>query len=774
MRLEAITKKRRDMIKKIIAIKNIGRFRDSAAGGDTQLKKRTYVVGPNGFGKTTLCAILRALGTGDATHIEGRKTLGVADAPSVNLLMDSGPMRFSGGAWSGTFENIAVFDSQFVAENVHSGDVVDIEHRRNLYRVIIGEDGVRLAVEDTALAAGSRAKTGEISLAARALRPHMPEGMNVEAFMALAAVDDIDGKIDEQEKAVAAIREADAIRQRPAFSEYPKAKLDAGFVDLLSKTIDGVSRDAEDKLARHLETHRMVERGAEWIAFGVEHIEDDACPFCRQDVRDRQLVAAYRAIFGEGYRSLKSDIDATQHRVAAGFGEVAVAQLVAIEQRNAGALEFWSRYCSFDGDSVALGPASSGSLVRLGRKALELLEKKAQAPLEAIATDDDFAAALAASQVVEADIDRVNASIRAANILIEAKRAEAVGGDLQAELSELARLNTTKARHSAALAPLCEGYGRVVVEKAEIDTRREDVRNRLNEHTRTVVEPYERRINQLLSDFNAGFTIRRTTHSFPGGIATSSYQLVINDIEVDIGDSRTPIDRPSFKNTLSAGDRTTLALAFFIANLERNRTLSAAIVVFDDPFNSQDAFRRRQTVQEISKLAGNCAQTIVLSHDATFLKQLWDKAPTDERASLALVDQRALGTKIMPIDLHEACQGRTTADIGDLQTFVSVGTGRPLDVMRKMRAVLETFCITTFPTSFSLVDWLGDIVRRIREGGDGHPARFLYDELDQINAYTAPYHHGENLADVTPDQIDHTELIGFARRTLRIVNALQA
>jgi hypothetical protein len=66
------------------------------------------------------------------------------------------------------------------------------------------------------------------------------------------------------------------------------------------------------------------------------------------------------------------------------------------------------------------------------------------------------------------------------------------------------------------------------------------------------------------------------------------------------------------------------------------------------------------------------------------------------------------------------------------------------------------------------------MVRKIREGGDGHPAAALYDELDQVNDYTAQYHHGENIADATPDQIDPTELSGYTKRTLRIVNALQA
>jgi wobble nucleotide-excising tRNase len=288
------------------------------------------------------------------------------------------------------------------------------------------------------------------------------------------------------------------------------------------------------------------------------------------------------------------------------------------------------------------------------------------------------------------------------------------------------------------------------------------------------VKPYERRINDYLAAFNAGFTITETKHAYPGGVATSSYQLVINDTAVDLGDSKTPGDRPSFKNTLSAGDRTTLALAFFLAHLERDPAAAGKLVVFDDPFNSQDAFRRRQTVHEIMKVAGKCAQVIVLSHDATFLKQVWDKSPAAERVALTIADHRAQGSKIMPVDLEHACRGRTATDIDDLQTYLTTGAGSLLDIIRKMRVVLETHCRTTYPGSFLANDWLGDIVRKIREGGDPHPAQALYDELDQINGYTSQYHHGEDMDDATPDQIDPSELTGFTRRTLKIVNALQA
>jgi hypothetical protein len=66
------------------------------------------------------------------------------------------------------------------------------------------------------------------------------------------------------------------------------------------------------------------------------------------------------------------------------------------------------------------------------------------------------------------------------------------------------------------------------------------------------------------------------------------------------------------------------------------------------------------------------------------------------------------------------------------------------------------------------------MVGKIRNGGAAHPATALYSELDQINDYTSQYHHGEDMDDITPDQIDPNEITGYARRTLRIVNALQA
>lgn len=133
------------MLQRIVSIKNVGRFKNCAAVGDVTLNRFTLIFAENGRGKTTLCSILRSLSTNTPALILGRKTLGGDGKPEVQLLIGNNNITFRNGVWSIAFPAIAIFDGAFVSENVFAGDVVDTEHKRNLYRVIIGDQGVKLA-----------------------------------------------------------------------------------------------------------------------------------------------------------------------------------------------------------------------------------------------------------------------------------------------------------------------------------------------------------------------------------------------------------------------------------------------------------------------------------------------------------------------------------------------------------------------------------------------------------------------------------------------------
>ena len=763
------------MLRKIISIKNVGRFRNSAAPGNPELSPYTLIVGANAFGKTTLCAVLRSLKTGDPAHITGRQTLGVKEQPIVELLLPDGQTRFDGAAWSSTHSALAIFDSVFVADNVHSGEVVEIDHRRSLYRVIIGDKGVRLAEEDVSLAGQSRGRTSEITTVAKAIQSHIPVGMTLEAFLALPADPEIDTRIAAQVRTVEAVRQAQQINDRPPLSEIGVPSLPDGFAALLARTIDDIAQDAETLLAEHLAAHGMEADGGNWIAEGLEHANGETCPFCGQAIRGLPLVAAYRAVFSDQYKALRQEIAAMRNQIVEQFGDGAIGRLNTRAEQNKGAVEFWSRFCTFDPEHLAVSDYIPGAIHALGQAAVALLDRKGQGPLEHVYHDTAFDTAAGTYTAAQAKVKEINAAIRAVNALIAAKKDETGAANVQVAETELVRRKTIKVRHANPVTGLCADHVRLTAEKDAIDNRKGEVREQLSAHTNKVMRPYETRINHYLDAFNADFRITEIKHGYPGGTAASTYQLVVNQTTIDLGDGHTPPSQSSFKNTLSSGDRSTLALVFFLVHLEQDENLAAKTVVFDDPFNSQDSFRRRQTVHEIANVARNCAQVIVLSHDATFLKQVWDKAPAAERVALALVDHRAQGTKIMPVDLERACQGRTATDIDDLQTYQTIGSGAPLDLIRKMRTVLETHCWITYPACFDArQDWLGEIVRKIRESGDQHPAHALYDELDQINDYTRGHHHGEDIADGTPATIDPRELTGYVKRTLRVVNALQA
>ena len=764
------------MLKKILAIKNVGRFRNCTAHGNVGLKRTTLVLGANGSGKTTICAILRSLQTQNPSWIMGRKTVDSDKPPTVELLVAGSAVKFNGQSWSASVPDLMIFDAAFIAQNVHSGEVVEVGHRRNLYRIIIGEAGVQLATTEADLTRKSRDKTNEITAVENRLRSNVPQGMSLAEFIGLPADQSIGSKIENEERTVRALERAQQVLQRPPLSEITLPRLPEGFDNLLSKTIDGIAEDAEARLAAHLAAHEMGPADGTWIAEGMKYTEDSSCPFCGQDIRGVALLDAYRTVFSREYKDLRDSIEDACRKIDEAFGDRAIGRLTTLAEQNRGAVEFWRQYCTLESASWDLPDGIPSAIRALRIAAITLLERKGRTPLEAVQFNDDgFNTAAAAYEEGKSKVRALASAITAANTAIVAKKKEVGSADLRAAKANLARLIAVKRRHSKTVADLCTTHGRLTGEKSTLEEQKKETRKRLNDYTGNVIAPYEDRINKYLDSFYAGFRIKNTRHSYQGGQPASSYQLVINGTAVNLGDGRTPNDVPSFKNTLSSGDRTTLALAFFLSSIAGDPTRSTKTIVFDDPFNSQDRFRRFRTIYAITRAAKDCAQVITLSHDPYFLKEIWDKVPVDERVTLNLLDKRAAGTMIEPVDIASACLGRTAEDVADLQAFLHESRGKPSDICRKMRVVLETYMWINYSSSFTAEhDRLGTMTDKIRDGGASHPAWALYDKLDEINTYSRGCHHGKNPAAPASTNVDPSELTGFVKDTLQIVHNLQA
>ena len=758
------------MLRKVITIKNVGRFARYCASGDVELRRYNLIFAENGRGKTTLCAIFRSLQLADGGHIIGRTTLGCTDPPEIAILLHDGVAKFANGAWTTSVPDIAIFDASFVAENVHSGDIVDIDHRRSLYGVIVGKRGVELAKQIDDFDGMAREKNTEIRDKVAAVQVHAGR-LTFEAFVTLPKDTAIDDKILAKERELEAVKQASQLRNRaPLFNIHLTTFPRAAFEALLGKTLEGVAADAERRVAEQIRMHNMAARGQAWISEGVGYIHDTAaCPFCAQSLAGAGgIIAAYRSVFSQAYSTLRSEIAAMRQQIDTAFGDREIAIFHAITLQNIASVEYWTRFCDITAPAIEADGAVE-TLRTLRQAALELLDRKAAAPLETIAPDPALTAAYTRLTALQQVGARYNEAVGAANAVIVAKKVATQIADAATVEGELFDLRTTKRRHDPDVHNACDQHAVALAEKKRIEERKAAVRVQLDQHTRQVIGRYEQTINQLLDDFHAGFRITGIKHDYLGGVAGSSYQILINNIPVDLGDSQTPINKPSFRNTLSAGDKSTLALAFFLAQLAHDPGVANKIVIFDDPFNSQDSFRKDCTVQKIKKCGEDCAQVVVLSHDMLFLKRIWDRLQ-EHAADRKCLELRRIGlfnTTICGWDIDRATQDRYNADRKVLTDFYHAADGELRDVVQKIRPVLETYCKNLGAGIFVSTDTLGVMIGKIRVAGAGHQLFPLCDGIEELNAYTSRYHHGENVHPAI-EPIDGMELQGYVRRTLEV------
>lgn len=149
---------------------------------------------------------------------------------------------------------------------------------------------------------------------------------------------------------MAALTQADDIRTRPELSPLAVPAIPDTMADLLYKSIEGVSADAEARLAAHLERHRMQTNGERWLAEGAAYVTDDSCPYCDRDgLADLPLVRSYQAHFSEAYAALQNELSALRDTVERVSGPTLQGQLRTLTAQNAASVEFWRAHCEING-----------------------------------------------------------------------------------------------------------------------------------------------------------------------------------------------------------------------------------------------------------------------------------------------------------------------------------------------------------------------------------------------------------------------------------------
>jgi len=272
------------MLEKIITICAVGRFTDCTGQGDTQFRRLTLVYGENGRGKTTLCDILRSLANGDADLIKGRTALGNPEKPLVKLRAGGNGYTFKDGAWDSTFADLCVFDKTFVHNNVYTGDLIEHEHKRNLYQVIVGERGTTLARRIESIDGEVRQLNKDIAASKIAIEAVLPKNTTVEAFLAVPVLDEPERHIKEKESELVALSRSDEIARKASLQVIALPSLPPDVKPVLAKTLDDLSKQSEDMVRQHVERN-LGHGGEQWIAQGLGYDHNEQCPYCGQGTK---------------------------------------------------------------------------------------------------------------------------------------------------------------------------------------------------------------------------------------------------------------------------------------------------------------------------------------------------------------------------------------------------------------------------------------------------------------------------------------------------------
>jgi hypothetical protein len=125
------------MLLKFNAIEEIGRFAALTHKAEP-LARLSLLFARNGYGKSTLCAILRSESEEDPNYIKARRRLGATGESRVQSSWSGDrTVAFGGGKWNHCPGMVYIFDQEFIQRNLHLGDSVTRENKRRLLPVVL-------------------------------------------------------------------------------------------------------------------------------------------------------------------------------------------------------------------------------------------------------------------------------------------------------------------------------------------------------------------------------------------------------------------------------------------------------------------------------------------------------------------------------------------------------------------------------------------------------------------------------------------------------------
>lgn len=792
------------MINKVERLTSIGKFRNYQAAGQVNFNKLTLIYGDNGGGKTTLTSVFRSLTTNKPEIVRSRISTNHTAPQAAQITQTGTPNIFhtlGAAGWTIPFADIEIFDIHFVNDNIYSGFDFNDEHKKQLHQFVIGAQGIAIQNQiEQNKAAKVISKQNQANIEQQLIQQIGSNLTNelITSFLAIPAAHatGIDQRIGTAEAALMSANANSIIQTLQNLSPHIRITSGIDFASLITD-LQTTSQAIQNAVLETLFSNHCQDLAANaldgpenWLRRGFAYVESKqvnapmiSCPFCKQTIDGNiEILNAYIGKFNADFNALIQRLQLHFSSLQNFNLEAAIQAINNINQINTGRITSWVPHLPNTIQPPTFNIITDEAVLRAEFQSLiSLVQQKIQNPTVAVdtATATVF---LTSGQTINTNIDRYNQNVTDYNTAISTFRAGILTA-VNAQL-EVDKLKRTKKRFEAPIVALCTQLSAEKQTFRGLETTYTQLSQQQQTAAATFFSSYQTRINHYLSSvFKTLFRIDNVVHVAPQGRATQSkisYKLTIDGKDI----SFVPNQPFNAKECLSEGDKSTIALAFFLSKLDIDPNRQDKILIFDDPLSSLDTNRRTYTIGIIKSLFQHLKQIVVLSHSEFFLHEIGkDFGPAHKCTLRIKEDFNAKSSKIEICDLDELVKIDYFKHIESLEAFRSNPDHSIKDsVLGWLRNVLESHLRFKFYKEIRSMTGQQTFGRLILFLESHHQVTFrnntnrssIISSLHLINGVSWKPHHGDPNPDYTtlgmnPNTITVPELDNLIQDALTLI-----
>ncbi len=741
------------MFQKINSVKNIGRFYDvnfkDMPGSSLSLKQFTLIYADNGTGKSTFSTILKSLWQNDPQRLIEKKTIGAKGESEISLQISHRTYTFKNRQWNKTPDiAIEIFDEEFVVKNVFSPSGVELENRRELFNyIVLGEENVAKVEEVKRLHTSIKGElknnieTAERKLTGKAEIPDIKTLDNITELDndKLEALKKSVGENEIVIKNVEHITKEKKLDKIHNFEEIP-------YQETIATDLTSLSFSAQYKA--HVKAHN------EWIKDGMEILKsrnDESCPFCFQDIQENSAIATYQTLFSEEYEALRSQVGEQIKSTERIYSDAVIKNVISLVKSNAERCAFWHKMDKEISESLVLD-ISLHEAVNMFKSSLNsLLKRKKDNLLEVISPNQIELQGLNQATAFKSAINTYNAAIEDLNTKIQAVKDASQDVDklkVQNEKDRITVACNNIGYKNAETAQTYKNLKKDRQQKKDYEATIETLQGEIDQESKAILEKYKKSINRELENFGVEFSIEGVKRKSDNSrLESVNFNIRLKGEAFDPNVSSDCLYKLS--NTLSSGDKSALAFAFFIAKY-RKKDVRNHILVFDDPITSLDFFRETQTKNIINEFVENAAQVIVMTHSMEFAKLF--RTVKGGCFVKMIKNNSGSGVSCTPHNkFSDMIIEKHKDNYNLIQKYIDDPTSvKRLDVMKSIRPYVETVLKSLRP-NFELLS-LGMIIGKLRDEGN-ICEDYIADLTDINDSVKEESSHGS--ANVDADDYEH-------------------